>query len=240
MPAQPTPGQPGPRHARVVLSGVLVAFTVLITAAVTAIWLTRGGTDPDNGAAIGSSASDTTPPSATPTEPTPSLTIDSAVPSGEPLLPGPDPARLSAAELRGDWVYPFTSPPLTARQVSGEDLTTCAALDAKGLLAALGCEYAVTLSYLAEGGQLQITHLVLAFTDPATPQRIIDEDLLTDTDLVVTDTLPDAVLGRWKMSAAGRYLVWTAVTAEQGVGRAEADVFLVKSNATLSDVLTRR
>ncbi|MFC4529184.1 hypothetical protein [Sphaerisporangium dianthi] len=116
------------------------------------------------------------PPSADTTRPTPASS-ESDPPAQESAPPTPAPsetgteARSRRAEPGspishrefGDWNFGLGSLKFSADKVGGWDYTSCAPVDAAGVLAKTHCDQAVQIAYSAYGGNIKAVQVLLGF-----------------------------------------------------------------------------
>nr|SBO91203.1 hypothetical protein BN4615_P717 [Nonomuraea gerenzanensis] len=138
-------------------------------------------------------------------------------------LPDPTPSKkprqkplITDGEF-GDWNFRMGSVAFKAKRVSGWTYDTCAPVDRQGVLAGNGCAQAVQLAYSAYSGHLTAVQVIMAF--PTEQAAKATAKRLTGSSRAVQwrrdKLLGEYVYGRTRSSATGRYVVFTAVTADK-------------------------
>ncbi|MEV0828551.1 hypothetical protein [Nonomuraea rubra] len=139
----------------------------------------------------------------------------------EPARPSPgkkerqDPL-ISDSEF-GDWNFRMGSVAFKAKRVSGWTYDSCAPVDRQGVLAENGCERAVQLAYSAYSGHLTAVQVIMSF--PSEQAAKATAKHLAGSSRAVKwrrdRMLDEYVYGRIRSGASGRYVVYTAVTADR-------------------------
>ncbi|MEV0997093.1 hypothetical protein [Nonomuraea sp. NPDC050202] len=139
----------------------------------------------------------------------------------EPARPSPGKKARRDAPISddefGDWNFRMGGVAFKAKRVSGWTYDSCAPVDRQGVLAENGCERAVQLAYSAYSGHLTAVQVILAF--PSDKAAKATAAHLASSSRGVKwrrDKVLDAyVYGRIRSGAIGRYVVYTAVTADK-------------------------
>ncbi|MET1058385.1 MAG: hypothetical protein ABWX84_02230 [Nocardioides sp.] len=238
------PSGPGdaPRRSRTVLAVVLAVVAVLVVAlagvAIAAAGDDEGGS---SSAVAGGPASSTVAPTPTEAE---SVTPEPAPTETETEDPAPAPTggKLKAAEYTKDWDFKLGDVALKAKHKAGWDYATCAPVAKGGKLKALGCRYAVEVTYTALGGKLQFTNLFLTLPSPGAAAKAVSKDKISDADFTVRDEsfVPDYKIGKYRDNDGGTWVVITVATARAGVSEKQLENYLKYANTDFSSALLFR
>ena len=247
-PQQPStpPGPSGPadsqRRRTTVLVVVLAVVGVLVVALAGVAIASAGGDEGGSSTAVaGGPASSTAAPTPTESEtetpePTPTET------ETDDPAPAPSGGKLKAAEYTKDWDFKLGDVALQAKHKAGWDYATCAPVAKGGKLRALGCRYAVEVTYTALGGKLQFTHLFLALPSESAASTAVSKDKISDSDFKIRDEsfVPGYTTGKYRDNEGGTWVVVTVATAKAGVSEKQLDNYLKYANTDFSSALLFR
>ena len=240
----PTPSGPGHPQGRrtTVLVVVLAVVGVLVVALAGVAIASAGGDDGDSPTAVaGGPASSTVAPTPTESETTTPEPTPTETESEDPA-PAPSGGKLKAAEYTKDWDFKLGDVALKAKHKAGWDYATCAPVAKGGKLKALGCKYAVEVTYTALGGRLQFTNLFLALPSENAASTAVSKDKLTDADFTIRDEsfVPGYKLGKYRDNDGSTWVVVTVATAKAGVSEKQLDNYLKYANTDFSSALLFR
>jgi len=176
---------------------------------------TTGGATATDSASTDASSSESSSPDPSEPESSDSGSGD----DGGPAAPGAGPdtslfrSSPRAADYQDDWEFRWEDTTMKARAVVARDHPDCGEVAADGELVGLGCNKAVTATYVNERDQVTITHYFLRFEDRAQAQEVkaikkLDSLLKIEGDAVWEDWEQ----GGWRASQVKRFVVLTAVT----------------------------
>ena len=241
----PTPSHaPGasPGRRTTVLVVVLAVVGVLVVALAGVAIASAGGDDEGSSTAVaGGPASSTAAPTPTESETTTPEPTPTETESEDPA-PAPSGGKLKAAEYTKDWDFKLGDVALKAKHKAGWDYATCAPVAKGGTLKALGCKYAVEVTYTALGGKLQFTNLYLTLPSENAANTAVNKDKLTDADFNIRDEsfVPGYKIGKYRDNAGGTWVVVTVATAKAGVSEKQLDNYLKYANSDFSSALLFR
>lgn len=170
------------------------------------------------------------------------LTTDpyaSGAPSARPS-PGLGPDRLRSADFPAQWQLHYGAADLRARRIRAKDYAGCRATLRKK--DAAGCRYAVQMTYRALNGRLRMTHLVYDFGSAAKAGRAADR-LKADPGVARRpdgSQLPGSAQGWFRADDYGKYVVFTMVTAVDGVPATTCKEFTTYGNTDLGAAILFR
>ncbi|NGN91779.1 hypothetical protein G5C66_03365 [Nocardioides sp. KC13] len=149
------------------------------------------------------------------------------------------PERLSKADVPRPWEFTYGDVTLKARYLDGKDYSGCKAT-LKRPIRKLGCDYAVRVSYKAQQGNLRLTHFIYDFgTVEAAGKaaaQIEPHHVIPPTEA----SLPDYTQGWFKVKDYGKYVVYTMVTANDGITIAKGKEYTSYGNTDLgAEILFR-
>ena len=241
----PTPSTgPGATQGRrtTVLVVVVAVVGVLVVALAGVAIASAGGDDKGSSTAVaGGPASSTVAPTPTQSETTTPEPTPTETETEDPA-PAPSGGKLKAAEYTKDWDFKLGDVALQAKHKAGWDYATCAPVAKGGKLKALGCRYAVEVTYSAIGGKLQFTNLFLALPSENAASTAVSKDRLTDADFTVRDEsfVPGYKIGKYRDNDGGTWVVVTVATAKAGVSEKQLDNYLKYANTDFSSALLFR
>ncbi|TYB51820.1 hypothetical protein FXF51_52735 [Nonomuraea sp. PA05] len=183
------PRQPGPRDYPGVVAVLVVLLAVLLP----------GGLALSVHRYLNPAPAVTPPPVAKPT------------PSENKPTPGKD-AQLTDGEF-GDWNFRMGSVAFKAKRVSGWTYDSCAPVDRQGVLAGKGCGQAVQLAYSAYSGHLKAVQVIMAFPSEKAAKDTADSSRAVQWRR--DKLLSEYAYGKTRSSATGKFVVFTAVTADK-------------------------
>ncbi|GAA4935244.1 hypothetical protein GCM10023334_043770 [Nonomuraea thailandensis] len=139
----------------------------------------------------------------------------------EPARPSPGekarPDALISDDEFGDWNFRMGDVAFKAKRAGGWTYDSCAPVDRQGMLAENGCERAVQLAYSAYSGHLTAVQVIMVF--PGEKAAKATAEHLASSSRGVKwrrdAMLDEYVYGRIRSGANGRYVVYTAVTADK-------------------------
>ncbi len=166
---------------------VLAVVGVLVVALAGVAIASAGGDEGGSSTAVaGGPASSTAAPTPTESETTTPEPTPTETETEDPA-PAPSGGKLKAAEYTKDWDFKLGDVALQAKHKAGWDYATCAPVAKGGKLKALGCRYAVEVTYTALGGKLQFTNLFLALPSENAASTAVSKDKISDADFTIRD-----------------------------------------------------
>lgn len=235
-PQYPGPGGPAPKKSKLPVILTVLVVLLLVGGGGAAIALAMRSNDNDD---KGGSAADptTTASQSSSTSPSESTspsgsTEPSTSPSGNaPQVPGStattvdpnkpvDPPRtIRASDYEGDWDFRYEEHVYKASQVVSRDYDTCAGVEKGGALTKLGCEYAVSATFVNTRDKVKFTHYFLVFptekeAKAAGKEKVITDDLFTFADDALYESY---TTGAWITNQVGKAVVFTVASAPKGV-----------------------
>lgn len=227
------PGAPAPKKSKapVILTVLLVLLLVGGGGAAIA-FAVRGDDDKkEGGTATEPTATTSQSGSATPPTTEPS---DDATPSTSPNAPpvpgttdttvDPDnpieaPRAVRASDYEDDWDFRYQEHVYKASQVVSRDHETCADVEKDRALTKLGCEYAVSATYVNTRDKVKFTNYILVFPSEQKAKAASKAKVLTDKIFTFAD---DALYenysrGGWTVGQANSAVVFTVASAPKGV-----------------------
>ncbi|GAA2208465.1 hypothetical protein GCM10009850_039230 [Nonomuraea monospora] len=129
----------------------------------------------------------------------------------------PTPGKKKDAQLTdgefGDWNFRMGSVAFKAKRVSGWTYDSCAPVDRQGVLAGKGCDQAVQLAYSAYSGHLKAVQVIMVFPSEQAAKDTADSSRAVQWRR--DKLLSEYAYGRTRSSATGKFVVFTAVTADK-------------------------
>ena len=242
-PAPMSPSGPGdPQRRRTTVLVVVLAVVGVLVVALAGVAIASAGEDGGSSTAVaGGPASSTVAPTPTESETTTPEPTPTETESEDPA-PAPAGGRLKAAEYTKDWDFKLGDVALKAKHKAGWDYPTCAPVAKGGTLKALGCKYAVEVTYTALGGKLQFTNLYLTLPSENAANTAVNKDKLTDADFNIRDEsfVPGYKIGKYRDNAGGTWVVVTVATATAGVSEKQVENYLKYANSDFSSALLFR
>ena len=149
------------------------------------------------------------------------------------------PEHLSKADVPRPWEFTYGDVTLKARYLSGKDYSGCKAT-LKPAIRDLGCDYAVRVSYKAQRGNLRMTHFIYDFSTVEAAgkaaTKIEPRHVIPPTEA----SLPGYTQGWFKVKDYGKYVVYTMVTASDGITVAQGKEYTSYGNTDLgAEILFR-
>lgn len=126
------------------------------------------------------------------------------------------PERLSKADVPRPWQFTYGDVTLKARYLSGKDYRGCKATLEREIRK-MGCDYAVRVSYKAQRANLRMTHFVYDFGTADAAGKAAAAIEPTDVIPPKEASLPAYTQGWFKVKDYGKYVVYTMVTANDGI-----------------------
>jgi hypothetical protein len=243
-PSSPSsPSVPGDQQRRrtTVLVVVLAVVGVLVVALAGVAIASAGDGGGSSTAVAGGPASSTVAPTPTESETTTPEPTPTEAETEDPA-PAPTGGKLKAAEFTKDWDFKLGGVALQAKHKAGWDYATCAPVAKGGKLKALGCRYAVEVTYTALGGKLQFTNLYLTLPSENAANTAVNKDKISDADFTVRDEsfVPDYKIGKYRDNVGGTWVVVTVATAAAGVSEKQLENYLKYANSDFSSALLFR
>lgn len=131
------------------------------------------------------------------------------------------------SEFKG-WEDQLGATELVATKTDGWNYDECADVENAGALTDLGCIEAVEIDYKAEGGDMQLTTILLGMPDSSTATDVGMEGVISDKDVTANFASPiknPAATGL-KTSGEGNIVVVTMYAAKDGVDEKLAEDYL--------------
>ncbi|MFE7223661.1 hypothetical protein ACFU7D_02645 [Nocardioides sp. NPDC057577] len=149
------------------------------------------------------------------------------------------PEHLAKADVPRPWEFTYGDVTLKARYLSGKDYSGCKAT-LKPAIRTLGCDYAVRVSYKAQRGNLRMTHFIYDFSTVEAAgeaaKKIEPRHVIPPAEA----SLPDYTQGWFKVKDYGKYVVYTMVTATDGITEAQGKEYTSYGNTDLgAEILFR-
>lgn len=163
--------------------------------------------------------------------------------SGAPTAtasPGIGPDRLRSTDFPALWQLHYGAADLRARRIRAKDYAGCRATLRDEDRA--GCRYAVQMTYRALRGRLRMTHLIYDFGTAAKAGRAADR-LKADPGVAKrpdASQLPGSAQGWFQADDYGKYVVFTMVTAVDGVPATTCKEFTTYGNTDLGAAILFR
>lgn len=249
----PPAWQPGPRKGRTgVVVVVLVTLVVLLGGGIALAVATQ---DDDKDDSPSSQGEDPTEPAGGDTDvPSPDAPTSTApVPVDPPTAPESSPAdpggpnlpdtgvdttgrEVTAADYQDNWEFKWEQRELAARHIVSRDLASCTDANPDGSLAELGCEYAVTATYVNERDKVRFTHVIFAFRNKRASAQVKKDEVITDKIL----DLPDDALwedfdkGLWVTKEQDGYVVFTVATGPKKADEDKLNEYMLFANTDLA------
>ena len=159
--------------------------------------------------------------------------------SGAPSRSTIGPEHLSKADVPRPWTFTYGDVTLRAGYLDGKDYSGCKAT-LRRAIRDIGCDYAVRVSYKAQRGNLRMTHFIYDFSTVEAAGKAAAEIEPRHVIPPEEASLPDYTQGWFKAKDYGKYVVYTMVTANDGITVTQGKEYTSYGNTDLgAEILFR-
>jgi hypothetical protein len=149
------------------------------------------------------------------------------------------PERLSKTDVPRPWEFTYGEVTLKARFLSGKDYAGCKATLTRAIRD-LGCDYAVRVSYKAQQSNVRMTHFIYDFSTVEAAGKAATKIEPRHVIPPAEASLPGYTQGWFKVKDYGKYVVYTMVTASDGITVAQGKEYTSYGNTDLgAEILFR-
>ncbi|MFS3130107.1 hypothetical protein ACLM5J_17025 [Nocardioides sp. Bht2] len=249
------PGPPPPQKSKMPVILTVLAVLLLVGGGGAAIAFAvrsdddKGSTATEPNATTSSSQSPSSQ-NPSPTEGASPSTSTSPSPNA-PQVPGatettvdPDnpveaPRAIRASDYEDDWDFRYQEHVYKASQVVSRDYDTCAGVEKDGALTKLGCEYAVSATFINTRDKVKITHYFLVFPSEQKAKAAAKEKVLSDKmfNFAADALYDDYKTGAWIADQSRSAVVFTVASAPAGVKEDLISRYMRWANTDYSNAL---